>query len=367
VGLPRELRCPEHQTSLRAEHAGPRDLLTSSGAPHAVASADSVESAGAATGRYTDPVALRCPEGCTFPVVRGIPRFVASQSYASAFGLQWNKYRLTQLDSFTGTTISRDRLRGCVGSLDRLAGASVLEAGCGAGRFTEVLLEAGARVFAFDLSSAVEANQASFGGRPGYFVCQADVLKVPAAPGSFDYVLALGMLQHTPSPEESLRALARLVRPGGQLALDHYAFPEDPWVRALLPAAPRNLLRQMLLRLPPEQGLRWAGLVTRGLLPLHRALWRPGRGVAAVRRAWRYVSPVLDYYDRFPELGPAGLAEWSYLDSHDALTDRYKHLRTPEQVRRCLEGYGLVEIEVRRGGNGIEARARRPTAPDAPK
>ena len=50
---------------------------------------------------------LVCPQGCAFPVRSGIPRFVRSQAYAAGFGLQWNRYRRTQLDSFTGTAISR--------------------------------------------------------------------------------------------------------------------------------------------------------------------------------------------------------------------------------------------------------------------
>ena len=41
-----------------------------------------------------DPVdstgALKCPAGCSVPVVRDIPRFVDSSNYASGFGLQWN-------------------------------------------------------------------------------------------------------------------------------------------------------------------------------------------------------------------------------------------------------------------------------------
>src|SRR3954453_10172991 len=91
---------------------------------------------------------LACPAGEVYPVVAGIPRFVVDQGYAEAFGAQWNHYRLTQLDSHTGATISADRARRCVGEElwhtldDRL----VLECGCGAGRFTEVLLERGARV-----------------------------------------------------------------------------------------------------------------------------------------------------------------------------------------------------------------------------
>src|SRR5882724_7301789 len=89
------------------------------------------------------PLALRCAAGCSVPVVRDIPRFVDSSNYASAFGLQWTTFRRTQLDSYSGTNISRDRLARCFGgSLDVVRDKSVLEVGCGAGRFTEVLLRA---------------------------------------------------------------------------------------------------------------------------------------------------------------------------------------------------------------------------------
>src|ERR1041385_6119934 len=167
---------------------------------------------------------LTCPDGCAIPIINNIPRFVSLENYADAFGRQWNKFRKTQLDSYTGTTLSRDRLAGALGgSLDVIKGKSVLEVGCGAGRFTEVMLKAGARVFACDLSSAVEANYANCHDlSPDYFVCQADALKLPVAPQSFDFVVCLGVIQHTPSPEQTISALASYVRPGGTLAIDHY-------------------------------------------------------------------------------------------------------------------------------------------------
>ena len=56
------------------------------------------------------------------------------------------------------------------------------------------------------------------------------------------------------------------------------------------------------------------------------------------------------------------MAEWSVLDTHDALTDYYKHLRTREEIEECLRACGLVDLEVAYGGNGIEARARMPAA-----
>ena len=88
-----------------------------------------------------------CSTGHSFRIRNGIPRFVPPNTYADSFGAQWKKYRLTQLDSFTGASITRDRTRRCFGEelWNNLAGKRLLEAGCGAGRFTEILLERGAR------------------------------------------------------------------------------------------------------------------------------------------------------------------------------------------------------------------------------
>ena len=297
--------------------------------------------------------------------MRGIPRFVTSDSYTEAFGLQWKTYRRTQLDSYTGTHISRDRLERCLGSsLDLVRGRSVLEAGCGAGRFTEILLTAGARVFAFDLSQAVEANLENCGAGADYFVCQADALRIPAAPLAFDVVVALGMLQHTPSPEATIRSLARHVRPGGLLVIDHYARPQSPLQRLVGQGPVRAVLRTAFLRLPPERALEASRRLTATLLPVHRALWRPGALPRFLRSLLHVLSPVFDYYDRLPQLDPARLTDFAYLDTHDALTDRFKHLRSADEIRTCLESCGLEGVEVGYAGNGVEARARRPLDTD---
>lgn len=325
--LPAEACCPVHRASLQWSEAEPPRI---SGA---------------------------C--GCVFPVERGIPRFVPGSGYADAFGVQWNAFRQTQLDSHTGTSISRDRLTRCLGgSLEPLRGARVLEVGCGAGRFTEILLAAGAHVFACDLSGAVDANFANCAGHSRYFVCQADVMALPARPGSFDFVIALGMIQHTPSPEATIRSLADAVRPGGHLIIDHYRTP-PPLLRWLYPLTLRAMLRRILLLLPGPVAFGLVSGLVRALLPIHRRLWRPGPAVGTLRRWWRLVSPVWDYYDAFPELGES-LAEWAHLDTHDGLTDRYKHFRTPAQIASALESAGLEVLASDTGGNGVEARARRP-------
>lgn len=304
------------------------------------------------------PSILKCPDGCNVSVVRNVPRFVELSNYASAFGMQWNTFRKTQLDSYTGTSISRDRLtRLFGGSLDVVRGKTVLEVGCGAGRFTELLLGAGARVFACDLSQAVDANYENCRGWPDYFVCQADARRLPVLPHSFDFVLCIGVIQHTPSPEATIAALAQQVRPGGTLVIDHYA---PYYAQNFLQ---RNL-RRMLIRLPARVAKALTLGLARALLPLHRLSmrWRNRRGLWRLRDFLRKHSPFIDYFELFPQLGDQLVTEWSILDTHDALTDYYKHLRTREEIEECLRTCGLGELEVSYGGNGVEARARAPIA-----
>lgn len=327
--VPRELRCLEHEEPLE-----PGGELT-----------------------VDDALSLTCARGCQFPVVKNIPRFVDSSNYAASFGLQWNQFRKTQLDSHTGTTISKDRLAKAVGgTLEVLAGKSVLEVGCGAGRFTELLLGAAEGVFACDLSSAVEANYANCHECPNYFVCQADARAVPVVPHSFDFVICLGVIQHTPSPEETIATLTRYLKPGGSLVIDHYA-------RTYPASFSRRCLRHLLLRLPRSAAQSLALSLSRALLPLHRLSWNNKRGRWRLRRQLQRFSPLVDYYEAYPELGEKLLAEWALLDTHDTLTDYYKHMRSVEEIESYLRSCGLIDIEAYYGGNGIEARARMPASP----
>ncbi|MGW3729905.1 class I SAM-dependent methyltransferase, partial [Streptomyces sp. NPDC000851] len=49
----------------------------------------------------------------------------------------------------------------------------------------------------------------------------ADVAALPLRARSLDAVFAAGLIAHLPDPAENLRELARVVRPGGRLALFH--------------------------------------------------------------------------------------------------------------------------------------------------
>src|ERR1700756_4519846 len=294
---------------------------------------------------------LKCLDGHGFCVVNHIPRFVGGQTYADAFGVQWNRYRLTQLDSHRHLDHSASRARRCIGEelWKMLAGKHVLEAGCGAGRFTEVLLSQDALVTSVDLSSATEANAQNFPISARHRVAQADILALPFLPYQFDVVFCLGVIQHTPNPETTIARLFEQVKPGGTLVFDHYCHR----LSAYLKTAP--LIRMWLRRQPPEIGLIWTERLVRCFFPLHRAVRHSWLGQKLVSG----ISPVLTYFRVSPNLPDEMQYELALLDTHDSLTDFYKHRRTRRHICRLLEGLAAQQIWCEYGGNGVEARAKR--------
>jgi len=306
---------------------------------------------------HTDSIQkkYKCQYGCFFPIIEHVPRFVSHDNYAASFGLQWNKFRTTQLDSFSGLSISKDRLtRLAGGSLKIFKGKTVLEAGCGAGRFTEIMLEAGATVFAVDLSEAVEANYKNCSKFKNYFICQADLLHLPVEYEQFDIVVCVGVIQHTPDPEETMTALCSHARPGGLLIMDHYTYgyPET---------SVRRMLRSALLKTSKNFSMQCCRILAHILWPIHEWLWKMKEIPAAKRLRSKFlnVSPLVDYHDAYPQLEPKMMREWSILDTHDTLTDVYKHLRSVEEIKTHLISCGMTDIVASYGGNGVEAKAKK--------
>jgi len=303
---------------------------------------------------------LVSPSGKRFPIVNGIPRFVETEAYAADFGSQWKRFPKTQLDSYTGEPISRGRLARCFGGeLPNVKGRRVLEAGSGAGRFTEVLLDHGALLDSFDMSTAVEANAINNGAKP-FTLVQADIRAMPFEPNSYDYVVCLGVLQHTPSTEESIAKLWEMLRPGGRLVIDHY-----DWNRWRLPPPigdVSKVYRRYFLRLPREK--RWPA-VQRHVDRWFPYYWRYRDNRWAQRILGR-VAGIAFYYPSLPLKTREEFYQWSLLDTHDAMTDVYKRYRTARSIRRTLERLGGVDVIAIQGskgiegGNGVEATCVKP-------
>lgn len=246
------------------------------------------------------------------------------------------------------------------------AGKTVLEVGCGAGRFTEVLLRFGANVVAVDYSAAVHANRRTHqtAASDGSAVfARTDVFELPFRPGSFDIVLCYGVLQHTGNAGVALARVWEMVAPGGILLVDRYRM--SPRNQNLL----KYLLRPATKRMDSEALLsRTERLVSR-IFPWQVRTFRKlqGRGI---RRLTRLVLIRLVPNSVFPvnlhvqgQLDRDVAFSWSILDTFDMYGPRHDAPQTFRAWRRDLqrlEGGSIERCAI--CGQGNTATVRRKTA-----
>ena len=276
---------------------------------------------------------LRSSRGAIARSIDGIWRFVdRERNYASSFGLQWNHWVDTLSDSRRTGHAKSDllALRTHFAEYD-LKGKTLLECGMGGGDDTEVLLDLPlARMYAFDLSTSVE-RAARLVHDPRLTIFQASILEIPVPDRSFDVVFCHRVLQHTPDPLASLRAIMRKVASGGLLFAHCYQRSRERMQDF------KYKYRPLTKRLPPE----WMMAFVEASGPTMRraAKWfdQFGRRGREFRRRWLPYA----YKSAHERFGEAELAEWSMLDTFDALTPAYDNPLTQDEFYGEIEHSGF--------------------------
>jgi SAM-dependent methyltransferase len=270
--------------------------------------------------------------------VGGVMNFISDSGadYCANFGDQWQRFRNVQIDSLSGSKESRDRFfRETDVDSKWLAGKLVLDAGCGAGRFSEIAMQAGASVVAVDLSDAVHACRRTLSQFPAdrFMVVRANLFDLPLPLASFDLVFSLGVLQHTPDPLRGVVALAKFVRAGGRLST---------WIyerRKIDVVHPKYVLRRLTHALSNATKLSLAKLLVTVFFPAGWLLSRFG-GVC------RKISFFLPYAARHHERPGNLYQQWLYsvLDTYDWLGPLYDQPQTEIEVSTAMKTVGMVNI-----------------------
>jgi 2-polyprenyl-6-hydroxyphenyl methylase/3-demethylubiquinone-9 3-methyltransferase len=173
-----------------------------------------------------------------------------------------------------------------IASRAAVAGARVLDVGCGGGLLAEALARRGASVTAIDLAPtmiqtaqlhAAEANLAI-----DYRVQDAADLALQQ-PRGFDLVCCMEMLEHVAEPADFLQTLARLVRPGGTVFVSTLNRNIKSFLLAIVGA-------EYVLRLLP----RGTHEYERFIRPAELAGWARGANLALAHTAGLHYDPFGD-------------------------------------------------------------------------
>lgn len=302
---------------------------------------------------------LHCPQcHADYPIRDGIARFVPDDAYVESFSFEWKRWQVTQLD----TPQHRESESSFHASTGRrpaeLAGKLVLDAGCGAGRFMDVVARAGAEVVGVDLSFAVDRARGNLRSQPKCDLVQADILHLPFRPEAFDFIYSIGVLEHTPNPRLGFASLRERLKPGGELAI---------WV------LPRRKLTETFRYFPDRVNevlgndssyhvpARWAGLI-RALAPMLDWVMdtsgQVGRALTTrLPRRWCYglchAAIPLYYLYRVPLFYPLRLLtriamdtdpELRVLNTFDWYAPRYKWTQSFTDVKGWFERAGFKEV-----------------------
>jgi len=271
--------------------------------------------------------------------------------YVKNFAIQWNKFQLTQFDSFTKKNSTKNRLLdSCSMKENNFKDALVLELGSGAGRFTEVLVKMGARLVTVEPSDAIFANKKNNYCKDIIFLKES-LYNLPFEEGLFDYVICYGVAQHTPYPDKCYQICVNNAKPsGGKVSIDHYQ-------KKILPNPfyhPKYLWRPITRRISPESLLKIVEFYIPYYLTIDLALikYLPTR-ISKILRGLIPV-PCWNYYgnEDFPN-DRKSLTEWAIMDTFDALGAAYDYPYSMRNLKNLSKNLELNDIEIKTARNGL--------------
>jgi 2-polyprenyl-6-hydroxyphenyl methylase/3-demethylubiquinone-9 3-methyltransferase len=171
-----------------------------------------------------------------------------------------------------------------------LAGKRVIDVGCGGGLLSEAMSRRGAEVTGIDLGAAtleVAELHALESGLVIRYLKQSAEDHAAQAPGAYDVVTCLEMLEHVPDPSAVLQALQTLVKPDGHIVVSTLNRNLKSWLLAIVGA---EYVMQLLERgthtysrfIRPSELASWARAADLEVTDIAGLAYDPLRGVASL-------------------------------------------------------------------------------------
>ena len=278
-----------------------------------------------------------------------------------AFGYEWNTYRvtpreedlitffwLTGADAALYEKLSVDDVfsfyptEGDLAKIDgsRLAGKTVLDVGCGMGKYLNVVSDYAQTVIGLDLSDALVRARSLVGDRRNVHLVQGNILAPPLKSGFADFIYSLGVLHHTPDTHAAFLKSASLVKPSGQLAVWLYPKEKEPspyadrihWIQD-------DVIRPITCRMPPRMLRMLSAILGRLTFVRDRAAAR--HQATGSRIAWRvasYAGTVAIGHHRDPEIAAFLNFDW--------YSPQYRSYHTEEELTHWFHEAGFSDVRI---------------------
>lgn len=133
---------------------------------------------------------------------------------------------------------------------DLPADAEGFDAGCGSGRWADLLASRVGRLHCIEPSAAIEVAKKNLAHHNNCFFHAVTIDGLPFADSSMDFAVSLGVLHHIPDTSKALTNCARKLKPGAPFLLYlYYKFDNRPaWFRLLWRLS--DVIRRGISRLP---------------------------------------------------------------------------------------------------------------------
>lgn len=278
-----------------------------------------------------------------YPILNGVPRFVDKEYYSSSFGYEWAKWPKVQFEPenidkpMQGHTTRMFEKTTKFLEID-IKDKTVVEFGCGPGRFLDIIRKRGGTAIGIDMSLAVESARRNFKNDKNVLIVQGDILNSPFKENVFDCGYTIGVLHHTPNPARGLQELVKTVNWNGKIACCVYSkngFYNYPSVRIYRKVYKfiyylfgRGIATKMVIAYS-----YFASVVFYHLLKIIRKIPLVGGKIAYLIEKFLIVNL------NIPDI------RWRILDTFDAITPYRATAHTPEEVKQWFLSAGIRRIQ----------------------
>jgi SAM-dependent methyltransferase len=312
---------------------------------------------------------LRAQDGATYTVEGGIPRFVRTEDagqaqIAESFGQKWAEWNAVETSASLAVVrawLLKRYFHGSDAELNRFmrGRARVLDAGCGSGMSSSLMLSegyGGELWVGADISGAVEIARSKLRAIDKAEFVQADMMSLPFRRQSFDTVLAEGTLHHTPSTRSALLKLTEHLEVGGEFLF--YVYRRKGPVREYVD----DYVRQQIAGLSPDKAakaLRPITMLAKSLSELRQTVVVPDIPLLGVTAGEYDVQRFFYWHVAKAYWNDAMSFEENNLVNLDWYHPQYAHRQSEEELVAWCDEAGLLIQELDREDAGFTVRARR--------